>query len=496
MKKKCMRLLSCIVAAVLLVVSLKYLTDLLQRKSSDNKYKLFFEQKENFDVLLMGTSHVINGIFPMELWNDYGIVSYNFGGHGNAVPTTYWVMENALDYTSPELMVIDCLSISGNSKTNSDISYVHLSLDAFPLGATKFCAVKDLFTEEKAEGKIGSANGQKISEMTNWEFVWDYVIYHDRWDEITKSDFEATVNQEKGAESRIAVAVPHAVTQISSDEKLEGETVGTEYLRKMIEDCQDRGIEVLLVYLPFPAGKGAQRNANRVYDIAAEYGVNYINFLDLSVVDYSTDCYDGDSHLNPSGARKVTDYLGQYIMEHYNISDQRTNKAYSGWFRDYKEYADLKISRLKAQKTLDTYLMLLADKNYNVVFEINNPDIWQSEYYTHLFENLGIDSERVTDQTDFIVVQEAGKAVNYFDHFHDSGEYWEVATLGSFRLAADEDGGYVMYRDDEEFYNISAEQSKDADIRIVTFEKDKMEIVDNVSFSFDPAITITVVGRL
>jgi hypothetical protein len=62
----------------------------MERKASDFKYANFFEQDEDFDVLFFGTSHVINGIFPMELWNEYGIVSYNFGGHGNEIATSYW----------------------------------------------------------------------------------------------------------------------------------------------------------------------------------------------------------------------------------------------------------------------------------------------------------------------------------------------------------------------------------------------------------------------
>lgn len=68
---------------------------IVARKDSYFKYEPFFKQEENFDVLFMGTSHVLNAVYPMELWNDYGIVSYNFGGHGNYLPTTYCIMKNA-----------------------------------------------------------------------------------------------------------------------------------------------------------------------------------------------------------------------------------------------------------------------------------------------------------------------------------------------------------------------------------------------------------------
>ena len=36
------------------------------------------------------------------------------------------------------------------------------------------------------------------------------------------------------------------------------------------------------------------------------------------VADYATDCFDAHEHLNPSGARKVSDYLGRYVTEHYD----------------------------------------------------------------------------------------------------------------------------------------------------------------------------------
>lgn len=57
-----------------------------------------------------------------------------------------------------------------------------------------------------------------------------------------------------------------------------------------------------------------------------------------------------------------------------------------------------------------------------------------------------------------------------------------------------------MYLNDQELYSISADQ--DADIRIVLFDKNTMEALDVVSFSYDTradmddnAIIITEVSR-
>ena len=78
MRRKIEKAISCIITVCLTVCFLSYLTDLMESKASEIKYADFFDQDEDFDVLFMGTSHAVLGVFPMELWNDYGIISYNF----------------------------------------------------------------------------------------------------------------------------------------------------------------------------------------------------------------------------------------------------------------------------------------------------------------------------------------------------------------------------------------------------------------------------------
>ncbi len=436
-------IISCIITICLLIISLKYLTDLFERKQSNTKYEPFFSQEEEFDVLFMGTSHVINAIFPMELWKDYGIVSYNFGGHANPLPTTYWVMKNALDYTTPKLMVIDCYHLSYNQKLPSPLSYLHISLDSFPLSSTKLCAVSDLFTDDREKNDEKDINKEKgESSLT---LLWDYSIYHSRWDELTESDFELSPTVEKGAESRDSIGIPNEVLSISSDVKLTDETTGVKYLCKMIEDCQQHNIEVLLIYLPFPASEVPQMEANRVYDIAEEYDVHYINFLDMDIIDYNTDCYDSNSHLNPSGARKITDYLGQYITRNYDIPDRRMEVAYQDWHDAYKKYNAFKQNNIRNTEALDIYLMLLADKNYDSTIEIYNPAILQNVYYVQLLNNI---------------------------------------------------------RPGEECYTVLFKEDADCDIRITVTDNNTNETIDEVSFSIqtqadmDPnSIVVTEVNR-
>ena len=397
MKYKIKIAISCIMTLGLTVTLLWQSTNLLERKESDVKNSSFFAQEEDFDVLFLGTSHMGYGIYPMELWNDYGIVSYNLGGHGNPLATTYWTMENAFDYTTPKLVVIDCYLLSCMVKTNSSVSSVHLSFDAFPISKNKTAATWDLLDDTEAESMA-----ELREPRSRMEVIWDYVIYHDRWNDLREDDFAIELSIEKGAEHYAAVVPVEEIARIPAGSKMEEDTVSVQYLEKMIKDCNNREIDVLLTYFPFAADEICQKEANKVYDIAEQYGVDYINFLDLDVVNYKTDFCDTDYHLNPSGARKVTDYTGRYIMEHYDIPDQRNNAAYGNWYSDYEEYVKYKEDNLRSLESLDKYLMMLADKNYCAVIETGNTKFLDDEYYLNLLENLQTDVTVKQDLNDDI----------------------------------------------------------------------------------------------
>lgn len=400
---------SCVIVVCLLAVVLGYLTDLMERKSSRAKYADFFRQEEDFDVLFLGSSHVINGIYPMELWKDYGIISYNFGGHGNQLPTTYWVMQNALEYTTPQMVVVDCWGLSSDIKSYDAFSFLHLSLDAFPMSTTKVQAVQDLLDDPVMDERVANGTTKETDEpRTQIGLLWNYSVYHSRWNELDKQDFKPPESDEKGAEMRINVN-PGSLNKIGSDVKFGKDSLGVEYLCRMIEECQSRGIDVLLIYLPFMADCECQMEANRVYDIAEEYGIHYINFLDMDIVNYETDCYD-DSHLNPSGARKVTDYLGKYLMENYPVEDQRENQRYTFWNKDYEDYVFLKNENLQKEESLLNYLMLLYGEQADAVLTIRNTNIFMNQTYLNVMANLGIDRAELCDDTDYIVIQNGGES--------------------------------------------------------------------------------------
>ena len=386
MRTKLMRIVSCLVVICLTLAILTGLTSLTESKSSVEKYKQFFQQDADFDVLFLGSSKVINGVLPMELWNDYGIVSYNMGGHATTIPTSYWILRNALDYTTPKCVVIDCFGSGGNGGLNDNFYYAHLSFDAFPLSLTKIQSVFDLIpatTKEDAQAK-------------RLELLWNFSTYHSRWSQLALNDYQPYFNYQKGAESRPHVSIPNEMAVVSPESKNTLENRSMQYLIKTIELCKEQGIDVLLVNLPYPANEEDLIAANTVADVAEIYDVGYVNFFNMDVVDYQTDMHDPDSHLNPSGALKITDYLGQILSEQYEIPDQRTNTEYETWKEDAEKYHQEKVALFKEVTSGWNYWMLLSDKDFSFVAALSEADWQQDAVLAALLRNAGVQPEKVT----------------------------------------------------------------------------------------------------
>ena len=389
-KKRAYAIVKLIIFLIIFFICFGQVYNVTKRKYAYNKSEDFFKQDENFDILFFGSSHMLDGVHPMLLWKDYGIISYNMGNYSERIPTSYFNMLLALEHTNPKLIVVDAYHAFNNEKIRTErIEHLNNMLDFYPISYNKYMAVKELLDGENLIDK-------EIEELFNFS------LYHSRWNEISKEDFVANINHEKGAESMISIAKPNMVTNFDDIVTYEGkETINMEYLRKMIEHCKENNIEVLITYLPYEASVKEVSASKYVQTICDEYDVNYINFLPKNMVNYNMDFYD-KHHLNPSGARKITDYLGQYIMENYDIPDQRENDSYNFWYEDYDEYIDLKTENLeKNKKNLNNYLMLLYGEE-DIKYEIKISSKKEINEGTTLYELLkNLDNNYQIDDTAF-----------------------------------------------------------------------------------------------
>lgn len=399
-----------IITIALTLGGLWSLTSRMALKTSVNKYSEFYAEakKHNVDVVLAGSSHMIDGVYPMELWDDYGIVSYNLGIHGSLIPTTYWTVKNMLDYNTPRLVVLDCALAYEEIKTNETYSFVHQAFDAVPLSVNKLKAIYDLLDDPVMDEKINSGEVVVTEKRIPGGLIWNYSVYHGRYDELNEEDFEKYENRTKGAELKVTVATPNKIPEYNDDCYLSEETVGIEYLRKTIELCKENNIDILLTYIPFPYVEADIETANTISRIAAEYDVNFINFLNMDLVNYDTDMFDEYSHLNVSGANKVTKYIGEFINENYDIPDNRNNPEFASWNDALYQYEKELVNLISISESFEEGLMLINYDKYRSVVSVKDSKVLDDRRIADLLDNantMGI-TEVLTDDSqpcDYII---------------------------------------------------------------------------------------------
>lgn len=110
------------------------------------------------------------------------------------------------------------------------------------------------------------------------------------------------------------------------------------YIKMLIELCQSKNIEVVLLSTP------SMKNYNykkykAAKELAKEFNLDYLDLnLDFKIgIDWSIDSMDGGDHLNWHGALKVSNYLGLFMKER-GLANHKDNPKYASWNTDLKNY--------------------------------------------------------------------------------------------------------------------------------------------------------------
>ena len=330
-----------IVFLLLLVLMVTQLDSALKLVKEDNLSTCYYDYpKDTFDVAFFGTSLVMYGVYPLELYRDYGMAAYNFATGNQSLLASYLLVKEVIRKDHPSLIVLDCGRAYTDEQT-MDSPYIHYITDSMPyLNKNRIEMINQLAAEEEDKKPL---------------FV-PLIAYHSRWPEIT---YEDAIPQAK--EMVYGARVTGRVTTSDAFEEPEI-TPGTmpdsprEIIEKTIQLCRDNDTEILLTTMPVlgkndffgQGGYNRRVSASRdVGQLAEKYGVKYVDYLSQSMslgFDLEKDSYDGE-HLNRWGCLKFNKLLGAYIKENFDIPDRRgTGGVYSKIDEDAAVYP---ISRMK-----------------------------------------------------------------------------------------------------------------------------------------------------
>lgn len=364
----------------------------VQRKESVTKYSDFWKLSDQIDVLFFGSSHMLDGINPLYLYEEYGITSYNMAKSGGIMTESYWMLMNALDYCNPKCVVVDLWSLDrdyqyidlmeGNrdsKELKQSVSFFHDNIDCWPLTKTKMATINDLISDYELKK----------------EFVWDFLIYHNRWSSVSEKDFRMAMGENSylGSTPAYCFNSEHAISQVEKiEDTFDYDTVCVKYLYKIIEECEKRDIEVIFTFMPM-AGSYEQDwlAVNTGEMIAAERDILFLNLLphdSHNVIDYELDMFD-EGHANSSGMRKLTSYVGKYLCNVEGIVDHRMDFAYQAWQDLVNQNQAQEIQRLLGEPDLYLELSMIHDLNANsIIFLPGNSSSLQDNIIQKLIMRL------------------------------------------------------------------------------------------------------------
>lgn len=307
------------------------LNQILINKEERENISTFYEEPENsIDVIFAGTSHPLNGFYPMEMWNSHGIASYNISQSGQMLPVTYYGIQEALRFQTPKVIVLDLYYIIKERKYGN-VGMTHNSIDNYKWSSVKLRCILDAVDPKEQKN-----------------FLFPFRLYHSRWKELEKKDFFLRSNVKRGANINFGIEENEIPKLLYTDAKSEIPEVSLEYLTKIITLCKEKEVPLLFTILPYHVGEDNDRKEaqeqlaiyNTVLELAEEYEidcVNYFEILDKIDFDWATDLYD-KTHLNYFGGKKVSLYMAEYLQKNYNIPNHKEDLEYQRWHEDYEIY--------------------------------------------------------------------------------------------------------------------------------------------------------------
>ena len=342
MNKTKKTIISSVLTVLLVLLILAPAGSILSDKFSDNNFldrqnvKEFYSlPKNSIDVLIGGNSQILAGYCAPQIFEESGITSFGLGTCSQPVYASYYWLKEALKTQSPKVYMLE---VSGLYGKTGDAFYIK-AFSEMKNNLNKFEAAKNItdgiFSEEFAA------------------YFSDIYRYASRWHDLKKGDYgfiRGTVEKsylgyaaleqtyDKSENINPADYPVKACTKTEPFVQEENEI----YLRKIVELCREKGIEVALFKTVKESWTDEMYTA--VKKLADDLDVKYFDMNTEDVykslnIDCKTDFYDPD-HLNYIGAKKTAKAYIDFLTENFELTDHRGD-AQGEFFKEvYNEYSE------------------------------------------------------------------------------------------------------------------------------------------------------------
>ncbi len=324
---------------------------------STSKFNQFYEMdKDSIDVLFIGSSVAANAFSPQEIYDSYGIRSYNLASQQQSVFFNYFWLKEALKTQSPKVVVMDSkflFTLHPESPVNTTEGIGREIVDNMRWSKNKIDMIDALTDLDSSQSKLS--------------FYLTNIRYHSRWTELDESDFNFSLSESdllKGQSILTAYGEDSYTSFVPDDTEIKSELnpVMEEYFGKIVELCQSKNIQLMLVSLPDVMTDAMN---NRLTELANEYGINYYNFCtadQYNAIGAQLPKENVVEHENIWGAIKMSRYIASILRSDYSVNPV-SDRQWDDTSPYYKHL--LNSAELQHIEDLDDYLSILnSDVDY------------------------------------------------------------------------------------------------------------------------------------
>lgn len=470
----------------------------------DGYLRAFYQEDDPVDVLVVGTSHMLYGVSPMEIYDKYKITTYNLASAGQPIQVSYFILKEAIKYQIPEVIVLDVSSLWA---VGEDYAWRYI-LDKMPLSKNKINFAREYIMQNDKNSFLGA--------------VFPCIRYHDRWKYISKSDFTSLFSNHRhyckgynmdAQSSPINITENEMNSEAEKMSQIQKNTMSgyryetywmnvsdstlydvsipkenLEWLFRVRQLCTDHNIELLLTKIPvinLPtkySSAWTEKRAMEIRRICSRYNIAFwdIQYDSNINLDLSKD-YRDLGHLNLSGAQKVSNCLGKYLIEKYNVSSyENTNWNYDLFL--YRQVTNVALLQLENDfiKYVNKLKEMYLDKNIIIVVK---DDMYTrlSEKEKEAFYSLGIKiKDFIPYQDAFLAIIENGEVIYqgrsnqkiiYEGKFLKTGYEYQVLSSGYYAKSQ----ASVVINNMEYAMNMRG-------INIIVYDDYVGEVIDSVYF--------------
>lgn len=293
---------------------------LIKRYDGVKPMQSFYAQTPGtVDVLLLGNSHMGVHVDTATLWQEYGISAFALWGGVQPMWNTYHFLVEALKTQTPKAVVLEIGGLSYDWEYADEATQLK-NVAGMKLSRNKWEAVKATAPRDR------------------WaSLLLGLPLYHQRYGEVTAEDFDyfpwsKGLENYKGSFALYGHGNFDLGDAAAITETAEISAKSLDYFERIVSLCRAENIPLVLVKTPTVDLKKYEPYCNAVEQLAQREGLPFYDFNRMGEQTGITgEDFYFDTHLNLSGARKLSRCLADILRSTVELTDHRGDEAYVSW---------------------------------------------------------------------------------------------------------------------------------------------------------------------